>query len=106
VFFVRGEQLEPVSRPGTTALAAVQQLIAGPTRAEKGLDFRTYIPSGTRVLGVSVANEIATVDMNERFASGSDPDSLLARLSQLVRTLTGERCDGPRHRSYLKLHGL
>jgi lipoprotein-anchoring transpeptidase ErfK/SrfK len=89
VFFVRGEQLEPVSRPGTTALAAVQQLIAGPTRAEAGLDFRSYLPAGTRVLSVSVVHGIATVDLNERFASGSDQESLLARLSQLVRTLTG-----------------
>jgi Sporulation and spore germination/L,D-transpeptidase catalytic domain/Putative peptidoglycan binding domain len=89
VFFVRGEQLEPVSRPGATALAAVQQLIAGPTRAEVELDFRSYFPAGTRVLSVSVAHGIATVDLNERFASGSDQESLLARLSQLVRTLTG-----------------
>ena len=35
VYFVRGEQLAPVTRPGTTALDAVRQLIAGPTRAER-----------------------------------------------------------------------
>ena len=67
----------------------MRQLIAGPTRAEGGRGFRTYVPAGTRVRSVSVANGIATVDLTERFASGSNPDSLLARLSQLVRTLTG-----------------
>jgi len=41
------------------------------------------------VLSVKVANGVATVDLNERFASGSDRASLLARLSQVVRTLTG-----------------
>jgi L,D-transpeptidase catalytic domain/Putative peptidoglycan binding domain/Sporulation and spore germination len=38
---------------------------------------------------VTVANGVATVDLSERFGAGSDPGSLLARLSQLVRTLTG-----------------
>ena len=38
---------------------------------------------------MKVANGIATVDLNERFASGRNAASLLARLSQLVRTLTG-----------------
>jgi hypothetical protein len=89
VYFLQGEQLAPVSRPGTTALDAVRQLIAGPTQAEARRDFRTYVPAGTRVLSVKVANGTATVDLNERFGSGGDTASLLARLSQLVRTLTG-----------------
>ena len=89
VFFLQGEQLAHVTRPGTTPLDAVQQLIAGPTRAELARGFRTYIPTGTRVLSVNVANGTATVDLNQRFASGGNADSLMARLSQLVRTLTG-----------------
>jgi hypothetical protein len=89
VFLLRGEQLAHVTRPGTTPLEAVRQLIAGPTRTEVKLGFRTYLPAGTRVRSVRVANGVATVDLNERFASGRDPASLLARLSQLVRTLTG-----------------
>jgi N-acetylmuramoyl-L-alanine amidase len=38
---------------------------------------------------VTVSNGVATVDLDERFASGRDSESLLARLSQVVRTLTG-----------------
>jgi peptidoglycan hydrolase-like protein with peptidoglycan-binding domain len=38
---------------------------------------------------VRVAHGVATVDLNERFASGRDSESLLARLSQVVRTLSG-----------------
>ena len=89
VFFLQGEQLVRVDRPGTTPLDAVRSLVAGPTRAEVGKGFRTYVPAGTRVRSVTVANGIATVDISERFTSGNDPGSLLARLSQLVRTLTG-----------------
>jgi hypothetical protein len=89
VYFVQGEQLAPVTRPGTTALDAVRQLIAAPTRAEYRRGFRTYIPAATRVRSVSVASRIATVDLTEPFVAGSDPDTLLARLSELVRTLTG-----------------
>jgi Sporulation and spore germination/Putative peptidoglycan binding domain/L,D-transpeptidase catalytic domain len=89
VYFVRGEQLAPVSRAGTSAEDAVRRLLAGPTRAEAARGFRTYLPAGTRLNGVTVEGGLATVDVNERFAAGGDPGSLLARLSQLVRTLTG-----------------
>ena len=89
VYFLRGEQLASVQRAGSTALDATRQLVAGPTDAERRQGFRTYVPTGTRVLSVKVANGVATDDLDERFASGSDRGSLLARLAQLVRTLTG-----------------
>jgi hypothetical protein len=89
IYFLRGEQLASVQRHGATPLDAMRQLIAGPTPAERRKGFRTYMPTRTRVLNMKVANSVATVDLNERFASGSDRDNLLARLSQLVRTLTG-----------------
>jgi hypothetical protein len=89
VYFLRGEQLASVQRPGATPLDAMRQLVAGPTRAELGQGYRTYLPANTRVLNVKVANGVATVDLDERFASGRDSASLLARLSQVVRTLTG-----------------
>jgi peptidoglycan hydrolase-like protein with peptidoglycan-binding domain len=89
VYFVQGEQLAPVTRKGTTALDAVRHLVAGPTRAELDRGFRTYLPAGTRVRSVTVANRIATVDLTERFLARASPESMLARLSELVRTLTG-----------------
>ena len=89
VYFLQGEQLAKVSRRGSTPLDAVRLLIAGPTRAEVARGFRTYLPAGTRVHSVTVTGRVATVDLNERFAAGKDTASLLARLAQLVRTLTG-----------------
>jgi lipoprotein-anchoring transpeptidase ErfK/SrfK len=88
VYFLRGEQLAPVSRAGATPSDALRQLLAGPTRAEIALGFRTYVPRGSRVLGVNVANGTATIDLSREFVSGDDSQSRLARLSQLVRTLT------------------
>jgi peptidoglycan hydrolase-like protein with peptidoglycan-binding domain len=89
VYFVQGEQLVRVTRPGTTALDAVRQLIAGPTQAERGRGFRTYVPAATRLRSVSIANGTATVDLTTPFVAVANPDNMVARLSQLVRTLTG-----------------
>jgi len=88
VFFVQGEQLARVARPGATVQAAVRQLLSGPTRAERTRGFRTYVPSGTTVHKVDVANGLATIDLSNRFTSGAAA-TLAARLSQLVRTATG-----------------
>jgi Sporulation and spore germination/L,D-transpeptidase catalytic domain/Putative peptidoglycan binding domain len=89
VFFLRGEQLAQVPRAGTSPAAALRQLIAGPTRAEHARGFRTYVPAKTKLLGVEVLNGIATVDFDSRFVAGRNPASRLARLSEVVRTLTG-----------------
>jgi peptidoglycan hydrolase-like protein with peptidoglycan-binding domain len=88
VFFLRGEQLAAVPRGGATAEDAVRKLVAGPTPAERTRGFRTYIPAGTRLNALSVADGVATVDLSARFTSGHDPDSLEARLAQVVRTVS------------------
>jgi hypothetical protein len=95
VYFLRGEQLASVQRPGRTPLDAMRQLIAGPTPVEVRQGFRTYLPPNTRVFSVKVAHGVVTVDLNERFASGSDRESLLARLSQTLSSrMTPERVLG------------
>lgn len=89
VYFLLGEQVAPVTRSGSTALEAVHALLRGPTRAERARGFRTYVPRGIRIRSLKMAGGIATVDLNERFAGGRNTGSLLARLAELVRTLTG-----------------
>ena len=81
VYFLRGEQVAPVSRSGSTALDAVRALLGGPTRAERARGFRTYVPRGIRIRSLKVAGGIATVDLTERFAGGRETGSLLARLA-------------------------
>jgi Sporulation and spore germination/L,D-transpeptidase catalytic domain/Putative peptidoglycan binding domain len=89
VYFLQGEQLVAVTRPpGSTARAAVAALLAGPTRAESRRQFRSYVPSGTRLRSVRVTGGVATVDLGERFAAGRDAESQSARLTQLVYTVT------------------
>ena len=46
------------------------------------------IPAGTRLLGLSIAGQIATVDLSSEFESGGGATSVLGRLAQVVYTLT------------------
>lgn len=90
VWFVHGEQLVKVARPGTTSLEAAQALLAGPTAAEKAKGIRTYVPSATPLRSLTLAGDLATIDLGNRFVAGTqDTESDLARLSQVVYTLTG-----------------
>ena len=89
VYFLKGEQVSPVTRPGSTAQDAATQLLAGPTDAEKAQGYRTYIPGATTLRSVSVSGGIATVDLSLPFVKGTNGDNLRARLTQVVFTLTG-----------------
>jgi hypothetical protein len=92
VWFARGEQLvsEPRTHAATprVATAALKALLAGPTRAERAVVLRTEIPPGTRLLGVSVANGVAQVDLTSDYEAGAGSRSLQLRLAQVVYTLT------------------
>jgi lipoprotein-anchoring transpeptidase ErfK/SrfK len=89
VWFLKGEQMHAIERPGSSAEDAIRQLLAGPTAAEAKEGIRTYIPAGTPLRGVSVAGGTVTVDLGEKLIQGRAADTLLARLSQVVHTLTG-----------------
>lgn len=89
VDFLQGEQNVSVVRPGTTVEDALEQLLAGPTRAEAARQIRTYIPRGTRVRSVEVRGRTAIVDLSARLVAGNDAPTLLARLSQVVGTVAG-----------------
>ena len=89
VYFLQGEQLVRVARPGGSPASVVRRLFRGPTRAEAHRGVRTYVPWGTRLRKVTVVKGLATVDVGRRFISRRTRPSLLARLSQLVGTVTG-----------------
>jgi len=93
--------LVPVYREvdGTVAVAraAMEQLLAGPTIDERAHDLQvgtigTQIPEETRLLGLDVADGIATVDLSGEFASGDiagdERESWAIRLAQVTYTLT------------------
>lgn len=92
VWFARGGRLVEALRTHTAtprvATAALAALLAGPTRAERAAGLTTDIPRGTRLLGVTIANGVASVDLTSGYEAGADARSLQLRLAQVVYTLT------------------
>ena len=91
VYFVRGEHGTAVHRSAsalTPARAAVNALLAGPTARERIWGLSSAVPTGSRLLGLTIRNQTATVDLTSRFASGGGSASMNERLGQLVYTLT------------------
>ena len=92
--FTGNEGLVPVLRevPQTKAVAtaAMTALLDGPNDAEMAASPAMYtsIPEGTRLLGLSIANGVATVDLSREFESGGGSASIFGRLAQVTYTLT------------------
>jgi Immunoglobulin-like domain of bacterial spore germination/Sporulation and spore germination len=76
--------------PGTTAVAraAMNALLDGPSSAEAGRSISTAVPDGSQLLGLSIKDGVATVDLSSEFESGGGSASVLTRLGQVVYTLT------------------
>lgn len=91
VWFVRSEALATVPRTHAATLGvgsvALQDLLAGPTASERSGGIGSAVPEGTRLLGLTVANGIATVDLSSEFESGGGSLSMFARLGQVACTL-------------------
>ena len=92
VYFARGEQVGAAHRVvpakpriGSTALEA---LLAGPTRLEQEAGLATEIPEATDLLGLTVEDGLATVDLSRAFESGGGSLSMRLRIAQVVHTLT------------------
>lgn len=89
-----GPFIVPVHRevPQTVAVAgaAMHQLLAGPTAGELASipAISSTVPAGTELLGLTINNGVATVDLSEEFESGGSSLSVRGRLAQLVFTLT------------------
>jgi hypothetical protein len=82
--------LRTVPKSSAAAKAALAVLLAGPSTKERTARprIRTVIPADTRLLGVTVVNGVATVDLSADFASGGGSFSVRGRLAQVVYTLT------------------
>jgi hypothetical protein len=70
------------------ARGAVLALLAGPDASDRTRNLYSEIPSGSRLLGITVRDSIATADLNRAFESGGGSASMTMRLAQLVYTLT------------------
>ncbi len=86
-YFLRDEKVAvahvQVPKSDGVARASMEALLAGP---KDGL--ATAIPDGTKLLGVTISDGVATVDLSEEFGSDGGSSSMQARLAQVVYTLT------------------
>jgi spore germination protein GerM len=77
--------------PYTKAIgtAAIEALLDGPTDAEKDTwpAISSAIPAGTKLLGLTIDDGIAKIDLSEEFESGGGTFGVTARLAQVVYTL-------------------
>jgi germination protein M len=72
------------------ALATLRELVDGPTsdEAAKIDGLASSVPDGTLVLGVTITDGLATVDLSREFESGGGSFSMFTRLAQVIYTVT------------------
>lgn len=91
-WFVRDGALVAARRThaptAAVATAAMSDLLDGPTAGESAVGMTSAVPSGTRLLGINIADGVATVDLTSEFQAGGGATSLQTRLGQVVYTLT------------------
>lgn len=68
---------------GRTALTA---MLSGPSSAERSAAVATAIPSGSRLLGLTILGGVATVDLSSEFRPPGGPSALA--VAQVVYTIT------------------
>jgi hypothetical protein len=87
-----GSTLARVRRtlPGTQAVgtAALEALLEGPTDEEIADGIGTQIPPGTELIGISISDGVATVNLSQDYFSGGGAVSEWTRLGQVVWTIT------------------
>ncbi len=92
VWFTRdgriAEALRTYKPTRKVATAALNALLGGPVAAERAAGLSSEIPSGTRLLGITIANGVANVDLSSDYESGADTRTQQLRLAQIVYTLT------------------
>ncbi len=92
VWFARGgrlvESLRTHRATPRVATAALDALLAGPTKSERAAGLSTEIPDETRLIGVSITSGVARVDLTSEYETGAGSRSLRLRLAQVVYTAT------------------
>lgn len=75
--------------PNTIAVAkaALEELLKGPTDAEKSEGFFTSIPTGSELNSISIVNGEAWADFNEITELGGGSCSMAGRVAQITQTL-------------------
>lgn len=92
LYFMRSDKLgvahRTVAKTPQIGKAALEELLKGPSSQEQAAGLSTAIPAGTTLLGLAIVNNVATVNLSSEYASGGGSLSVMARLAQVVYTLT------------------
>lgn len=91
VYFARDEFVATAGRTvpaPAVAREAITELLAGPDGFEADIGMTSEIPAGTELLGLDIADGVATVDLSRQFESGGGSLSMQLRIGQVVFTLT------------------
>ena len=89
--------LRTVPKSAATARAGIEALLAGPSAKERAAKppIESFVPAGTKLRGIDVADGLATVDLSGGFATLAPEAAwdlgsfeLRARLAQVTYTLT------------------
>ena len=80
--------LREIPATKSVATAAMNALLAGPNAVEGAHQITSTVPDGTQLLGLTIDNGVATVDLSGEFTSGAGGDAYQQRLGQVVYTLT------------------
>ncbi|HVL33530.1 MAG TPA: GerMN domain-containing protein [Actinomycetota bacterium] len=76
-----------VPSAATTAEAVMRALLDGPTTRERARRITTAIPTGTRLLDVTVRDRLADVNLSREFQAPAAHDEIVLRVAQVVFTL-------------------
>lgn len=91
IYLLRDGAVAPVARrverTAAVAHAALEQLLAGPTVAERAAGLASDVPAETKLQDLAIVDGEATVDLSDPFQHGAEA-TLAQRLAQVVYTLT------------------
>jgi germination protein M len=76
--------------PATIDVAAnaIRALIAGPTPGQQAAGLSSSVPTDTLLLGITIDDGLAKIDLSREFEAGGGSFSMISRLAQVVYTLT------------------
>ena len=80
--------LSEVPKSVAVASAAMRALLDGAPGGARYAPVSSAIPAGTELLGLTIKNGVATVDLSTEFDSGGGSASMQYRLAQVAYTLT------------------
>lgn len=91
IYLIQGDRLVERSRSvaDNAPTDVITQLLFGPTEEELDSSIRSALSAGARLLGVTMDDGIATIDIGTPFTDVEQTYEIISALGQLVFTATG-----------------